>query len=119
MMTSIVPSVMTIPQPAAGGGNPPPVWKGNHISDSGPAKQPPALFRLELQRRRIDAVAQPGRAGPIGKDVSEMAATFRTQHFGADHAVAVVAFFIDMALGGRGCETWPSATGIKLGVGFE
>src|SRR6476620_1783473 len=77
---------------------------------------PTALFRLELQRRRVDAVAQPGRAGTVRKDVSEMAVTFRAQHFGADHAVGVVVLLVDMALGRRGGEAWPSAAGTKLGI---
>src|SRR6202158_2739498 len=55
-----------------------------------------ALFRLQLQRRRIDAVAQAGGAGAVVEDVAEMAVALRAQNFGADHAVARVALLVDM-----------------------
>src|SRR5580704_4687479 len=77
------------------------------------------LFRLQLQRRRIDAVAQAGRAGAVIEDVAEMAAALRAQHFGPHHAVADVALLVDMALGGRRGKARPAAAGIELGVGFE
>src|SRR6478609_9003914 len=77
------------------------------------------LFRLKLQRRRIDAVAQSGRAGPIGENVAEMAIALRAQHLGPDHAVAGVTLLVDMALHRRGGEARPAAAGVKLGVGFE
>ena len=75
--------------------------------------------RLQLQRGRIDAVAQAGRAGAVIEDVAEMAVAFRAQHLGADHAVADVALLVDMAVHrGRG-KARPAAAGIELGVGFE
>src|SRR6202140_4009305 len=77
------------------------------------------LFRLQLQRGRIDAVAQAGRAGTVLEDVAEMAVALRAQHFGADHAVADVALLVDMALRRRLGEARPAAAGIELGVGFE
>src|SRR6266478_8684489 len=80
---------------------------------------PARLFRLQFQRCRIDAVAQAGRAGPVVKHVSEMAVAFRTKHLGPDHAVADVAFLVDMALGRRLGKARPAAAGIELGVGFE
>src|SRR5438034_146261 len=77
------------------------------------------LFRLQLQRRRIDAVAQAGRAGAVVEDVAEMAAAFRAQHLGADHAVADIVFLVDMAIRrGRG-KARPAAAGIEFRVGFE
>src|SRR6478609_1963364 len=77
------------------------------------------LFRLQLQRCRIDAVAQAGRAGAVIEDMAEMAVAFRAQHLGADHAVADVALLVDMAVQrGRG-KARPAAAGIELGVGFE
>src|ERR1700687_5787926 len=53
------------------------------------------LFRLQFQRRRIDAVTQSGRAGAVLEHVPEMAIAFRAQHFGPDHAVAHVAILLD------------------------
>src|SRR5262245_62609277 len=41
------------------------------------------LFRLQLQRRRVDAVAQARRAGAVIEDVAEMAVAFRAQDLGA------------------------------------
>src|SRR3981081_4191482 len=79
----------------------------------------PGLFRLQLQRRRIDAVAQAGRAGPILEHVAEMAAALRTQHLGPEHAVADVALLVDMACRRRRGKARPTAAGIELGVGFE
>src|SRR6478752_1203813 len=40
----------------------------------------PKLFRLQLQGRRVDAVAQAGRAGAVIEDVAEMAVAFRAQY---------------------------------------
>src|ERR1700731_89228 len=82
-------------------------------------RTPPALFRLQLQRRRIDAVAQSGRAGAVLEDMAEMAVALRTKHLGADHAVADVALLVDMALRCGLRKTRPAAAGIELGVGFE
>src|ERR1700757_3080286 len=77
------------------------------------------LFRLQLQRRRVDAVAQAGRPRSVGKDMAEMAGAFRAQHLGADHAVGGVLLLVDMAGGGRRSKARPAAAGIELGVGLE
>src|SRR6266478_1948069 len=95
-------------------------------SEGGEAKSLPypyrsrkVLFRLQLQRRRIDAVAQSGRAGAVLEHVAEMAVALRAQHLGPEHAVADVALLVDMALD-RGCgKARPAAAGIEFGVGFE
>src|SRR5216684_7804616 len=80
---------------------------------SGPSDHPgmtrPRLFRLQLQRRRVDAIAQAGGAGAVLEHVAEMAIALRAQHFGADHAVADVALLVDLALGGRLGKAWPAA----------
>src|ERR1700723_926390 len=54
------------------------------------------LFGLQFQRRRIDAVAQAGRAGAVVEHMAEMAVALRAQNLGSDHAVAGVALLIDM-----------------------
>src|SRR5438270_7396481 len=51
--------------------------------------------------------------------MAEMAVALRTQHLRADHAVADVALFVDMALDRGRRKTWPAAAGIELRVGFE
>ena len=76
-------------------------------------------LRLQLQRGRVDAVAQAGRAGAVVEDVAEMAVALRAQHLGADHAVAGIAFLVDMALDRGLGEARPAAAGIELGVGLE
>src|SRR3546814_4658670 len=46
--------------------------------------------RIQLQRRRIDAIAQAGRLRPIRKHVAEMCVTARAQYLHAAHAVRAV-----------------------------
>src|SRR6201996_7739355 len=77
------------------------------------------LFRIELQRRRIDAVTQSGRPRAVLEHMAEMTIAARAQHFGADHAVAHVAFLVDTAFGCRLGEARPAAAGIELGIGLE
>src|ERR1700676_764246 len=77
------------------------------------------LFRLQLQRCRIDAVAQAGGAGAVVEDVAEMAVALRAQHFGADHAVADVALFVNVVLRRRLGKARPAAAGIEFGIRFE
>src|SRR5947209_5020694 len=77
------------------------------------------LFRLELQRSRIDAVAQARRSGAVRENVAQMAAAFGAEHLGADHAVADVPLFVDMAVDGGLGEARPAAAGIELGIGLE
>src|ERR1700704_7199092 len=75
------------------------------------SKQVAELFRLQLQRRRIDAVAQSGRAGAVLEHMAEMAVALRAQHFGPDHAVADVALLVDVALPRGGGKDPPAAAG--------
>src|SRR5258708_36380043 len=85
----------------------------------GMTKKSSRLFRLQFQRRRIDAVAQACRSRAVVEDVAEMTVAFRAQYLGADHAMGHVALLVDMAVDrGRG-KTRPAAAGIELGVGFE
>src|ERR1700760_3947740 len=72
------------------------------------------LFRLQLQRRRVDAIAQTGRSRSVGKDMAEMAGAFRAQHLGADHAVGGVVLLVDMTIDSRCREARPAAAGIEL-----
>src|SRR3977135_241033 len=77
------------------------------------------LSRLQFQRCGVDAVTQSGRAGPVLEHMAEVAVALRAKHFGPHHAVADVAFFVDMALRRWLRKARPSAAGIELGVGFE
>src|SRR5204863_8983236 len=76
-------------------------------------------FGLQLQRRRIDAVAKSSRSRSVVEDVAEMARAVGTQHLGADHAVAAIRLLVDMALRRRLRKTRPAAAGIEFCVGFE
>src|SRR3954470_17813909 len=87
--------------------------------DRRPRITPSASLRLQLQGCRVDAVAQSGRSRTVLEHMAEMTIALRAQHFGSDHAVADVAFFVDMLVGrGRG-EAGPAAAGIEFCVGFE
>src|ERR1700756_979710 len=79
-------------------------------------RNPECLFWLQFQRGRIDAVAQPGRGGPVLEDVAEMAVALRAQHFGPDHAVAQIAFLVDMGLRRRLGKARPATAGIEFGI---
>src|SRR5204863_9864217 len=50
------------------------------------------LLLLQLQRRRVHAIAQTGRLRPIGKNVPEMAAAFRAKNLGPRHAEFAIGF---------------------------
>src|SRR5947209_15663550 len=96
------------------------VWiPGSRLKEARPGMTGEWLLRLELQRRRVDAVAQAARAGTVLEDVAEMAVAFRAEHLGADHAVADVALLVDMGLRRRRGKARPAASGIEFGVGFE
>ena len=66
------------------------------------------LFGIELQRRRVDAVPQPGWLGPVVEHVPEVAAAVAARHFSADHAVAAIHIGVHgIGRGGRP-EAWPA-----------
>src|SRR5476649_435221 len=46
--------------------------------------------RNEAQRRRVDAIAQPGRSRSVIEQVAEVRISVRRANFGAHHAGAVV-----------------------------
>src|SRR6266851_1783183 len=77
------------------------------------------LLFVELQRQRIDAVAQARGLRPILEDVAEVGVALRAQHLGPAHAMARV------DLGGHGLlvqrlpEARPAAAGFEFGVRAE
>ena len=82
-------------------------------------RPPLHLLLLELERRRVDAVAHPGRPRPVREHVAEVAAAVGAQHLGADHAVARVGLLVDRVLARRRGERGPAAAGVELRVGLK
>src|SRR5437763_9042988 len=120
-MMSIVPSVIALSPRRAGrmefqhAG-----FGGKHIPAGASSRSnPESLFGLQLQRSRIDAVAQSGWARAILKDMAEVTVALRAEHFGADHAMADVALFVDVVLRSRRRKARPAAAGVEFGVGLE
>src|SRR5712692_7771787 len=114
IMIRIVPSDMAFSPTGRPGWNPPPRSGGKaYRSPWFQRRNRTCLFRLQFQRRRIDAVAQSGRAGAIIEHVADMAVALRAQNLGPDHAMADVAHLVDLALYRRRREAWPAATGIE------
>src|SRR5882724_1941908 len=72
------------------------------------------LLGLEIQRRRVDAVALARRLGAVGKDVAEMSGTAGAMHLGARHEEAAVGLGLDGFLAGRLIEARPAGAGIEL-----
>src|SRR5690606_15797177 len=75
--------------------------------------------RLELERQRVNAVAQPCGGRAIGKYMAQMGIADIAQHLGPYHAVTYVAFFSNKSCIERFEVTGPAATGVKFSVGGE
>src|SRR5579875_2196457 len=78
-----------------------------------------ALARLQPQRARVDAVAQPRRRRAVVEYVAEMAAATATAHLGPDHPVAGVAVQRDVLGDRRLVEARPAATRLELRLRAE
>src|SRR3546814_447808 len=77
------------------------------------------LFRPalgEVKRRAVDAIAQPRRPRPVGKDMAEVAFARRAAHFGADHAVAGVAMLADRGGARRRGIAGPARSAVIFGA---
>src|SRR5512139_1277180 len=72
------------------------------------------LLFLEFQRRRVDAVAQPGGGGAVWEDVAEVRAATSAQGFGAHHAVAGVGLLRHGFGVPRLIDARPAAAGVVL-----
>src|SRR5580704_918490 len=70
------------------------------------------LLLLEVQRRRIHAIAQLRRLRTIVEDVPQMRAALAAHRFDAPHPVAVVFFGLDVVFRHRRIEARPAAAGI-------
>src|SRR5690606_25291670 len=77
------------------------------------------LPRHELQGRRVHAVAQPGRLGSVGEDVSEVGVAGGAEDLDATHPVAEVLLGPDGVAADRCPEAGPPRPGVVLGVGVE
>ncbi len=77
------------------------------------------LILLQIQRRRVDAVAQSGRRRAVGEDVAEVGAAVVAGDFGAQHAEAAVDVLVDQFFVVRRVKTRPAAARIELGLGAE
>src|SRR5438045_3209120 len=92
------------------------------LSHSVPAALEPAwhcrtllllLFRLQLQRRRVHAIAHPRRLGAVGKDVAQVRIAAGATDFGAAHAVGAVGMLFYGAFGNWLVKARPAGAGIK------
>src|SRR6202795_5257485 len=72
------------------------------------------LLRFEVERRRVHAVAQPGRPGTIRKHVAQMRIAAGATRLGASHAIAGVGMYADVLAVGGGEEARPSVSRIKF-----
>ena len=72
------------------------------------------LLRLEVERRRVHAVAQSGRPRAIRKHVAQMRIALGAARLGARHAITGVGVLRDVLAVGGGKEARPSGSRIKL-----
>src|SRR5579859_7605658 len=77
------------------------------------------LLRLEVERSRVHAIAQSGRAGSIGKDMAEVGIAAGAAYLDARHAITCVGMFGDVLAVGGGEETRPAGSGIKFSFRAE
>src|SRR2546421_3838785 len=82
-------------------------------------RRPRGLLGVELDRRAVDAVAQPGRLRPVVEDVAQVPTAVRARDLGPDHEVRVVRRLLDGRALGRGIKARPPAVGVELGLGLE
>lgn len=80
-------------------------------------ERPMLLF--QIQRKGVDAITQPRRLWPIGKDMAKMRAALFAMYLDAMHAVAVVVVLLYCRRVQRLAETRPAATGVILGIGTK
>ena len=74
---------------------------------------------LELQRRGVDAVAEPRGLGPVLEDVAEVAVAGGAPHLGARHEEAPVGLRVHRAGVDRLPEAGPPGARIELGARRE
>ena len=78
-----------------------------------------ASYALEVERARVDAVAETRRVGPVVEHVTEVAAAGGARDLGACHPVAGVRLRDDAVERRRLVEARPAAARLELRVGAE
>src|SRR5438105_609475 len=76
-------------------------------------------FLDEVQRSRVNAVAQPGRIRTVVEHMPEMSTAAGARHLGAAHSPGIIRRGVDVLLGQRRVEARPAAFGIELGLRTE
>src|SRR5688572_28834510 len=76
-----------------------------------------AAFFIEVERRRVDAIAQSGRLRPVLEYVPQMRVTAAAHGFSPAHAVARVIFGGDVFGHSRSGKARPARAGIELVIG--
>ena len=66
------------------------------------------FFRLQIQRRGIHAISQPGGLGTVLKNVAKMSSAICAAGLGATHSIAGIFKFLDLALDRQPCRSWAS-----------
>src|SRR5216683_6357488 len=74
---------------------------------------------VELDRRRVDAVAKAGRVRAVVEDVTKVAAAVGAGDLGPDHEKASVLVFLDGGTLRRRVEARPAAVGVEFGLGLK
>src|SRR5258708_37349534 len=77
------------------------------------------LLRLQLQRRRINAIALAGGVGTVVEDVAKVPAAPLADDLGALHEEAVVRAQLDVLEVLGLVESRPAGAGLELGLGVE
>src|SRR5580692_8469332 len=77
------------------------------------------LFRLEVKRSRVHAVAKPGRLRAIRKHVTQVRIALGATSLDPGHAVTGVSDFLDVLAVGSGVKTRPPRARIKFRIRAE
>src|SRR5687768_3964620 len=77
------------------------------------------LARLQAERGRVDAVAQPGRRRAVREQVAQVGVAAAASHLDPPHAVAVVLVQPDVLAVDRLPEARPAGARVELGAGVE
>src|SRR5258706_11549531 len=72
---------------------------------------------LEIQRSRVETIAQARRLRPIGKDMPQMRVARRADDLGAAHPKRLIVFHAHVFRRHRLPERWPAGARLELGLG--
>lgn len=78
-----------------------------------------SLFRIELQRGRIDAIPQASWLRTVIENMTKVRVALGAKNLGANHAVATIDHFVNALIGDWACEGRPSTASIEFRVGLE